>query len=182
MGRTHVNVDEPRIEEQEAEAFRAAVSYSAKGIVYAFHTETNLKRDVWLFTLLGLVELILRPTLTDVTVTVFVAMSVFAAELFNTAIELTVDIASNWRYHVVAGAAKDVASGAVTLMSLGALGVACWLLSQVWPWHFWLFSTKHWPGAMMIFVALLMIWTFRCWPYHSETVIKRRRVGDTHGF
>ncbi|WP_067621976.1 diacylglycerol kinase [Alicyclobacillus acidiphilus] len=177
-----MNVDEPKIEQQAEEPFRAAVSYSAKGIVYAFHTETNLKRDVWLFTALAIVELVLRPTLTEVTVTLFVSMCVFAAELFNTAIELTVDVASNWRYHVVAGAAKDVASGAVTMISIGALCVACWLLTQVWPWHFWLLSRRHMPGAVMVLAALAVIWTFRCWPYRAETVIKRRRMEDTHEF
>ncbi|MFD1870987.1 diacylglycerol kinase family protein [Hymenobacter bucti] len=46
--------------------------------------------------------------------------SVWAAELFNTAIETLTDLASPG-YHPLAGKAKDVAAGAVLLAALGAV-------------------------------------------------------------
>ena len=48
--------------------------------------------------------------------------SVWAAELFNTAIETLTNLASP-DYHPLAGRAKDVAAGAVLLAALGALVV-----------------------------------------------------------
>ena len=47
---------------------------------------------------------------------------VWAAELFNTAIEALTNLASPG-YHPLAGRAKDVAAGAVLLAALGALAV-----------------------------------------------------------
>ena len=47
---------------------------------------------------------------------------VWAAELFNTAIETLTNLASPG-YHPLAGKAKDVAAGAVLLAALGALAV-----------------------------------------------------------
>jgi diacylglycerol kinase (ATP) len=48
--------------------------------------------------------------------------SVWAAELFNTAIETLTNLVSPG-YHPLAGKAKDVAAGAVLLAALGALVV-----------------------------------------------------------
>jgi len=48
--------------------------------------------------------------------------SVWAAELFNTAIETLTNLVSP-EYHPLAGRAKDVAAGAVLLAALGALAV-----------------------------------------------------------
>lgn len=184
IGAIDVREDEVNHHDSELQAvqpFARAVAYSLQGVVYAFHTEQNVKRDVWLFTVLCAVELVLRPPLRDVALTMFVAMCVFAAELFNTAIELAVDIASQWQHHVVAGVAKDVASGAVTCVSLGAIALAIWLVESLWPWHFWLFTGHHPAGAGMVVTGLIVVWAFRCWPYRQRTVIKRRRKGDEHG-
>lgn len=159
----------------KAQPFARAVAYSLRGVVYAFHTEKNLKRDVWLFTCLAAVEWCLRPSLPQAALTVFVSMCVFAAELFNTAIELAVDVASAWREHPVAGVAKDVASGAVTFVAFGALAIAAWLLASNWPWHLWLWSNRHLGAVLLVTAALIAVWTVRLWPYRSETVIKRPR-------
>lgn len=162
-------------------SFRMALLYSLRGIVYAFHTETNLKRDFWLFSILCLIELTLRPPASAVALTLFVAMCVFAAELFNTAIELTVDLAVDWHNHPVAAVAKDVASGAVTMVSLGAFVVAGWLLVEERPWRFRLFTSIHLMGAAMVLFSLLVVWFLRFWPYRSRGMIKRRRVEDIDG-
>lgn len=166
-------------EESHRNSFRQALFFSLKGIIYAFHTETNLKRDVWLFTILAVIELTLRPPASLVAITLFVSMCVFAAELFNTAIELTVDLAVGWRHHPVAGVAKDVASGAVTMVSLGAVMIAGWLLADEWPWNMHLFSDKHITGAILVMFSLLLVWILRFWPYRSRGMIKRRQMEDS---
>lgn len=174
-GRRGQMVTDPR-----AQPFVRAVAYSLRGVVYAFHTEKNLKRDVWLFTCLAVVEWCLRPSLPQAAITVFVSMCVFAAELFNTAIELAVDVASEWKEHPVAGMAKDVASGAVTFVAFGALAIATWLLASNWPWHLWLWS-RHNLGAVALVTAwLAAVWAVRLWPYRAEIEIKRpRKEGET---
>ncbi|MDJ0366285.1 diacylglycerol kinase family protein [Hymenobacter sp. H14-R3] len=58
--------------------------------------------------------------------------SVWAAELFNTAIEALTNLASPG-YHPLAGRAKDVAAGAVLLAALAALVVGgCVFGPKVW--------------------------------------------------
>ena len=52
---------------------------------------------------------------------------VWVAETINTAIELTVDVASPG-YHPLAGKAKDVAAGAVLLASVFALVIGLIIL------------------------------------------------------
>ncbi|MCL6487847.1 MAG: diacylglycerol kinase [Alicyclobacillus mali] len=160
-----------------AQPFVRAVAYSLRGVVYAFHTEKNLKRDVWLFTCLAAVEWCLRPSMAQAALTVFVSMCVFAAELFNTAIELAVDVASAWKDHPVAGMAKDVASGAVTFVAFGALAIAAWLLVSDWPWHLWLWSLRNLGSVVLVTIWLMAVWAVRLWPYHPDIEIKRPRKG-----
>lgn len=58
--------------------------------------------------------------------------SVWAAELFNTAIETLTNLVSP-SYHPLAGKAKDVAAGAVLLAALGALVVGALVFGpKVW--------------------------------------------------
>ena len=58
--------------------------------------------------------------------------SVWAAELFNTALEALTNLVSP-DYHPLAGRAKDVAAGAVLLAALGALAVGgCVFGPKVW--------------------------------------------------
>lgn len=61
--------------------------------------------------------------------------AVWAAELFNTAIEALTDLISPG-YHPLAGRAKDVAAGAVLLMALGALAVGLLLFGPK-AWALW---------------------------------------------
>ncbi|MDI9259326.1 diacylglycerol kinase [Alicyclobacillus sendaiensis] len=164
----------------KAQPFVRAVAYSLRGAVYAFHTEKNLKRDVWLFTCLAIAEWCLRPNLWQAAITVFVSMCVFAAEMFNTAIELAVDVASGWTQHPVAGMAKDVASGAVTFVAFGALAIAAWLVASNWPFHFWLWSRHNLGAVALVTVWLAAVWAVRLWPYRVDVEIKRpRKEGET---
>jgi len=58
---------------------------------------------------------------------------VWAAELFNTAIETLTNLVSP-EYHPLAGRTKDVAAGAVLLAALGALVVGALVFGpKIWP-------------------------------------------------
>ncbi|SIS66653.1 diacylglycerol kinase (ATP) [Alicyclobacillus vulcanalis] len=170
-----MDAEERRPHQPNAQPFLRALGYSLRGVVYAFHAEKNLKRDVWLFTLLAAVEWCLRPSLAQTAITLFVSMCVFAAELFNTAVELAVDVASGWKDHPVAGMAKDVASGAVSFVAFGALAVAAWLLASNWPWHLWLFSRRNLDSVALVTLCVAAVWAVRLWPYRGVAEIKRPR-------
>lgn len=154
---------------KKRQTFMQALANGLRGVVFAFHTEINMQRHIWLFTMLGLCELILRPTMTLVAISIFTATCVFAAELFNTAIEHTVDLAVESQYHRIAGIAKDVAAGGVALVAFGSLFVGAIILASCWPWHFWLLSTDHHVlGALFILVAFIVLWMIRLWPVHNK--------------
>ncbi|EPZ52595.1 diacylglycerol kinase [Alicyclobacillus acidoterrestris] len=145
-------------------SFRKSLQYAFHGIVYAFHQEANMRRHFWLFNALAAFELVLRPTLTVVVVSLFVAMCIFCAELFNTAIELVVDLAVGWRHHPIAGLAKDVAAGATSMLALGSLFVGVWIIVGTVPLRFRLLTAVHPLATAMLLVACVAMWVVRFWP------------------
>ena len=64
-------------------------------------------------------------------VLVAVIAAVLSAETMNTAVEVVVDLVVQGQ-HPLAGAAKDLAAGAVLAMSLGALAVGLALFRPMW--------------------------------------------------
>ncbi|MFB5189958.1 diacylglycerol kinase [Alicyclobacillus fastidiosus] len=152
--------------EYKASSFRKSLTFAFHGMVYAFHSETNMRRHFWLFNTLAAVELVFRPPLTEVAVSLFVATCIFSAELLNTAIELAVDLSVEWKHHPIAGAAKDVAAGAVSMLAFGSLFVGIWVIAMSVPLRFRLFSTVHPCAAWLLIIATAAIWTVRYWPFH----------------
>ncbi|GMA60024.1 diacylglycerol kinase [Alicyclobacillus fastidiosus] len=156
--------------EYKASSFRKSLTFAFHGIVYAFHSEKNMRRHFWLFNALAAVELVLRPPLTAVVVSLFVAACMFSAELFNTAIELAVDVSVEWKHHPIAGVAKDVAAGATSMLAFGSLFVAIWVMAMAAPLRFRLFSTVHLGATWLLIAAAVAMWILRYWPIHRFPV------------
>lgn len=96
--------------------FRVALS----GIVYTFRTQRHMRIHLYvtLATVLGAVLLNLR--MREVLILLFMITIVLVAEMFNSAIEATVDLASPG-YHPLAKFAKDIAAGAVLITTVLAV-------------------------------------------------------------
>ncbi|MEE1945945.1 diacylglycerol kinase family protein [Pedobacter sp. KR3-3] len=100
--------------------------YAFKGLAYAFRSQLNFKLHcvaaVLVLALGWYVQLSVAEWLW---ISLAIAL-VLAAELFNTAIEVLVDLVSpNWNEQ--AGRVKDVAAGAVLLIALLALVVGLFI-------------------------------------------------------
>lgn len=97
--------------------------FAARGIFYALKTQRNMR----IHYLVALAALFLAWKLqVSVFELLWVVLAIFLvliAELFNTAIEVLVDLVSPG-HHYLAGIAKDVAAGAVLLSALHSLVVA----------------------------------------------------------
>ncbi|OUO91507.1 diacylglycerol kinase [Gordonibacter sp. An230] len=94
------------------------------GVVYAARSQRNMKIHLVVAAaavVLGCALRIDGPSWAAVLVCVG---SVIAAELANTAVESVVDLVSP-EYHELARRAKDCAAGAVLVLSLAAVAVAC---------------------------------------------------------
>lgn len=98
--------------------FRVALS----GIVHTFRTQRHMRIHLFvtLATLIGAVILNLR--MREVLILLFMITIVLVAEMFNSAIEATVDLISP-QYHPLAKFAKDIAAGAVLISTILALVV-----------------------------------------------------------
>jgi diacylglycerol kinase (ATP) len=97
--------------------------YAIEGVVYAIRTQRNMRIHVGAAIGALVTALLLGIDRLGLVAIVFVIALVFVTELVNTAVEATVDIATQ-QYEPLAKIAKDVAAGAVLIASLTALVVA----------------------------------------------------------
>jgi diacylglycerol kinase (ATP) len=97
--------------------------YAIRGVIYTLRTQRNMRIHVAAAALVLIASVVLGVGRRGLVSIVFAISFVFVAELINTAIEATVDLAID-RYDPSAKIAKDVAAGAVLVASLNALVVA----------------------------------------------------------
>ncbi len=98
-------------------------NYAIEGVVYALRTQRNMRVHVAVAVLVALASLLLGVSRLELASVVFAVSLVFVAELINTAVEATVDVAVD-HYDPLAKVAKDVAAGAVLVASINALIIA----------------------------------------------------------
>ncbi len=93
--------------------------YAFKGIYRTWKTQRNMKihfaAAVVIFTLAFLLGMAAR----DLALLIFAMTLVMTAEMLNTAIEATIDVTVK-EHHPLAGAAKDIAAGAVLLSAIAS--------------------------------------------------------------
>ena len=110
----------------------AGFGYAFNGLWYALRTQRNVRVHVVIAILAILMGIVLRISAVEFAM-IFVAItSVFIAEMFNTVIELCVDLASP-EYNTLAKIAKDVAAGAVLLSAMLAVVIGLLVLGP----HLW---------------------------------------------
>ncbi len=101
-------------------AFIASFGYAFSGLWYVLRTQRNARVHVAVALLAIIAGIFLRISAIEFAIT-FVAISgVFIAEMFNTALEACVDLASP-QLHPLAKIAKDVAAGAVLVNAMLAV-------------------------------------------------------------
>jgi diacylglycerol kinase (ATP) len=96
--------------------------YAIRGIVYALRTQRNMRWHFLASALVFTAALALRVSGLELIALVFAVALVLTAELINTAVESTVDLAVEG-YDPLAAVAKDVAAGAVLIASVAAVAV-----------------------------------------------------------
>lgn len=101
--------------------------HAFQGWWYALRTQRNAWLEVGIACAVFLVAIWLRLDAVRWAIIVITAALVFAAEFFNTAFEVLVDLASP-QHHPLAKIAKDVAAAAVLVTACGAVVVGLLLL------------------------------------------------------
>ena len=106
--------------------FIQACNNAVNGIVYCATTQTNVKKELILGTIVMILSLFYDFTSAEFLSLTFAVFFVIFAELVNTAIETIVDLVIDV-YHPKAKIAKDIGAGAVVLSAVNAVIVAYFL-------------------------------------------------------
>jgi len=110
--------------------FKHRMGFAINGIVAAIKRENSLKTQV-VFAVLAIVALIvLQPALVWWALVILMIALVLAAELLNTALEGLCDYVQP-EHHEAIGYIKDVAAGAVWLLSLAAAVIGSLMIYSV---------------------------------------------------
>lgn len=106
--------------------FIQACNNAVNGIVYCATTQTNIRKQLVLGTIILILSLFYDLTTAEFLCLTFSVFFVIFAEMVNTAIETIVDLLVDV-YHPKAKIAKDVGAGAVVLSATNAIVVAYFL-------------------------------------------------------
>lgn len=98
-------------------------NYAIEGVVYALRTQRNMRLHVAAAVIVLIGSLVLDVSRMALVAIIFSISLVFIAELINTAVEATVDLAID-SYDPVAKIAKDVSAGAVLIAAINAVVIA----------------------------------------------------------
>lgn len=110
--------------------FKVAV----RGLVYTFRTQRHMRFHIYVVLTVVLLGIFFGLRLRELMILIFTVSLVLVAEMFNSAIEATVDLVEP-RYHPLAKFAKDIAAGAVLITTIVALVVGSLLILEENRWE-----------------------------------------------
>ena len=102
--------------------FTGSMKLAAKGIVYLFLYHRNMRIIFMLGIAAFLLGLYVKLNAIELVTLCITITLVFIAEIFNTAIELLIDISKD-KYHTLIKLVKDISAAVVLLASLNAMAV-----------------------------------------------------------
>ena len=97
--------------------FKKSFNHATDGIEYAINHERNLKIEIFMGILVSIAGFLFKISILEWLIIILVISMVICLELVNTSIERTVDLVTK-EYKDLAKNAKDVAAGAVLIMSM----------------------------------------------------------------
>ena len=119
-------VERPRKGQQRV---ARSFEHAYRGMISAVRTQRNMRFHVVAAVMVLVASLFVGVSKVELAVLVLTMLLVFVTELFNTAMEFVVDLATR-EYHALAKLAKDVSAGAVLVSSVGALLVGYLVLAD----------------------------------------------------
>lgn len=101
-----------------------------KGFRLVIKSERNVRVHLIVGSLVIALGILLQFDLIKFTILLFAISSVIVAEMFNTAIEFTLDSYYHNKYNKMVGMAKDISAGAVMLATFISTVVGCLVFGQ----------------------------------------------------
>src|ERR671916_2210488 len=118
--------EEPRKGQQ---GVARSFEHAYRGMIYAVRTQRNMRFHVIVAVVVLVASLLVGVRKLELAVLVLTILLVFVTELFNTAMEFVVDLATR-EYHPLAKLVKDVSAGGVLVSRVGALLVGYLVLAD----------------------------------------------------
>lgn len=136
------------------EPFKVAM----RGLIYTFRTQRHMRIHIYVVLTVTLLGLFLGLRLNQLMVLLFVISLVLVAEMFNSAIEATVDLVQP-QYDPKAKFAKDISAGAVLITTLIAIVIGTLMLLEERRWERlkMIFSSPEGLGTTVTVRAILGI-------------------------
>ena len=103
----------------EIKKFFMGFKYAFTGIFETIKEERNIKVHIFIMTLVIIMGILLKISIAEWMICIILFSIVIAGEIFNTAIEKTVDMISKEKCEL-ARRAKDSSAGAVLVLAIGA--------------------------------------------------------------
>ena len=129
--------------------------YAISGVVHTFRTQRNMRVHFFTVALVLASGLLFRFGKIEMLILLFTASLVLVAEMFNTAVEVIVDMITQ-NYHPAAKYAKDIAAGAVLIAAINAVVVGCILF--LWDGRPEKLRIRlHEPPVMYVFIAAFLL-------------------------
>jgi diacylglycerol kinase len=161
-------------------ALLRSFGYAFRGLYRATRTERNLR--IHIVFMLYMYGFLLLPDWFGVTAVQWALLLlanalVVVTELFNTAIEATVDLATQGRYHRLAAVAKDTAAAGVLVCALSAVAVGVAVLWQ--PEAFRKMGAYYETHPVMIGVLAISVGIAGAFIFSGRPASGKTRVGVT---
>lgn len=102
--------------------------YAGRGLRLAVRSHPNMRIHLALTVAVAAAAVWAGVSALEAAILVLCVVAVLGAELFNTAIEVLVDLQVGERYHVLAAHAKDLAAAAVFVAAIGAAAAGAFAL------------------------------------------------------
>ena len=134
-------------------------NYAIEGLIYVLRTQKNMRVHFLFSVLILLLAIYLNISKLELLILLVAIAFVLFSEMFNTAIEYTVDLASN-TVNPLARIIKDISAGAVLLTAVNAL-VACYIIFSRHldiPFENMVITIKE-SAWHITFIALILVFT-----------------------
>lgn len=99
----------------QAKSFKHSAFYAIRGLRVAFRTQRNVKKHFNIMLVMSLIAFFLRFDFLHYAILFLASLTVIVTELFNSAIEYTLDAYYKNKFSNLVKMAKDISAGAVLL-------------------------------------------------------------------
>ena len=115
--------------------FISSFEFAKSGLITVFKEERNMKKHAISAVLVFICGFVFQITRIEWLFILLAVFLVIILEVVNTAIENTVDLVTDYHFHLLAKSAKDMAAGAVLLASILAAIIGIIIFTpHIWHW------------------------------------------------